>query len=388
MTEAHRPARLESRLDARPVQPPLWLLVELTYRCPLHCAFCSNPVDYRGMGPDLDTDTWIKVLREARALGAVQLGLSGGEPLLRDDLEVIIAEARKLGFYTNLITSGIGLTDQRLDDLKTAGLDHIQLSFQDSSRELNDFLSSTRTFDLKQRVAASIKSHGYPMVMNCVLHRMNLPHVDQIIDMALAMGAEYLELANTQYYGWAMRNRAQLIPSHAQLIEAEATVNRRRAEIGDRCKIIFVVPDYFETRPKPCMNGWGSLFLVITPDGVALPCHAARALPGLAFPSVQDMSVREIWYDSEAFNAYRGDSWMRDPCRTCDERERDFGGCRCQAFLLTGDARNADPVCDKSASHGVVTQVVEWAGIPREDRGQPIEFRTNPPRQKTTLSTV
>ena len=368
--------------EPRPVQPPLWLLAELTYRCPLHCAFCSNPVDYSGMGPDLDTDAWIKVLREARALGAVQLGLSGGEPLLRDDLETIVAEARRLGFYTNLITSGIGLTDARLASLKDAGLDHIQLSFQDSTRELNDFLSSTRTFELKQKVAASIKAHGYPMVMNCVLHRLNLPHVNQIIDMALDMGAEYLELANTQYYGWALRNRAQLVPSHAELIEAEATVNRRRAEIGDRCKIIFVVPDYFESRPKPCMNGWGSLFLVVTPDGVALPCHAARALPMLDFPSVNDMSVRDIWYESQAFNAYRGDDWMRDPCRTCDERDRDFGGCRCQAFLLTGDAASADPVCAKSPSHDVVTQVVQWAAVPREDRGQPIVFRTNPERRK------
>src|SRR3984885_7604637 len=239
--------------DVRPaIAPPLWLLAELTYRCPLHCAFCYNPVAYTDHRDELDTAQWIDVLRQARALGAAQLGFSGGEPLVRDDLEELVAEARRLGFYTNLITSGVGLTDARLDTLKANGLDHIQLSFQDSTQELNDFLSSTRTFDLKNRVAKSIKENGFPMVFHCVLHRHNLPHVDKIIDMALAMGAEYLELANTQYYGWAHTNRAQLMPTAEQLREAEAVVERYRNEIGHRCKIYFVVPDYFETRPKRC----------------------------------------------------------------------------------------------------------------------------------------
>jgi pyrroloquinoline quinone biosynthesis protein E len=365
------------------IAPPLWLLAELTYRCPLHCAFCYNPVNYTDHASELSTDQWLGVLREARALGAAQLGFSGGEPLLRDDLEILVREGRQLGFYTNLITSGIGLTDKRLDALKDAGLDHIQLSFQDSTQELNDFLSSTRTFDLKNRVAKSIKAHGFPMVLNCVLHRYNLPHVDKIIDMALAMGAEYLELANTQYYGWAHANRAQLMPTAEQLKEAEAVVERYRSEIGHRCKIFFVVPDYFETRPKKCMNGWGSVFLGIAPDGAALPCHTARSLPGLTFPNVKQTSIREIWYDSDAFNRFRGFDWMKEPCRSCEEKIIDAGGCRCQAYLLTGDPANADPVCDKSPHHEAVINVVRKAAaqpaqpVQREPDEQPILFRND-----------
>ncbi|SEJ92739.1 pyrroloquinoline quinone biosynthesis protein PqqE [Paraburkholderia diazotrophica] len=362
------------------VGPPLWLLAELTYRCPLHCAFCYNPVDYTHHRDELSTAQWIGVLREARKLGAAQLGFSGGEPLMRDDLEELVAEAHKLGFYTNLITSGVGLTDARLDVLKANGLDHIQLSFQDSTQELNDFLSSTRTFDLKNRVARSIKAHGFPMVLNCVLHRYNLPHVDKIIDMALAMGAEYLELANTQYYGWAHANRAQLMPTAEQLREAEAVVERYRKEIGNRCKIFFVVPDYFETRPKRCMNGWGSVFLGVAPDGAALPCHSARSLPGLTFPNVKEMPLADIWYASDAFNRFRGFEWMKEPCRSCDEKEKDLGGCRCQAYLLTHDAANADPVCDKSEHHEHVVNVVRDAarrGAALAPDEQPVMFRND-----------
>ncbi|WP_199540504.1 pyrroloquinoline quinone biosynthesis protein PqqE [Paraburkholderia kururiensis] len=376
------PAAAASQTAAPDVPPPLWLLAELTYRCPLHCVFCSNPVNYAAHSHELDTAQWLDVLREARALGAAQLGFSGGEPLLRDDLEVLVAEARKLGFYTNLITSGIGLTDKRIGDLKAAGLDHIQLSFQDSTQELNDFLSSTRTFDLKRRVASLIKAHGFPMVLNCVLHRYNLPHVDRIIEMALAMGAEYLELANTQYYGWAKANQAQLMPTREQLEEAEAVVQRYRETHGDLCKIFFVVPDYFERRPKRCMNGWGAVFLGVAPDGTALPCHAARDLPGLVFPKVTEQPLRSIWYESDAFNHYRGTSWMKEPCRSCDEKEKDLGGCRCQAYLLTGDAANADPVCDKSPMHEKVVSVVREAAMARSTptsalREQPILFRND-----------
>lgn len=359
------------------VQPPFWLLAELTYRCPLHCVFCYNPVDYNGIGPELTTEQWLKILDEARALGAVQLGLSGGEPLLRKDLEIIVAHAHKLGFYINLITSGVGLTEKRLVDLKQAGLDHIQLSFQDSTKELNDFLSNTRTFELKQKVAKMIKDHGYPMVLNCVLHRMNLPHIGQIIDMAVEMEADYLELANTQYYGWALRNRSALMPTAEQLKQAEAIVQDRRAKLGDRCKILFVVPDYFETRPKPCMNGWGSIFLVVAADGAALPCHAARELPGLTFPNAATDGMHHIWYESAAFNAYRGTDWMKDPCRTCSERDKDFGGCRCQAYLLTGDATNADPVCSLSPHHNIITDAVDNAMKPPVEE-HIIHFRTNP----------
>jgi pyrroloquinoline quinone biosynthesis protein E len=360
---------------AQKIGPPLWLLCELTYRCPLHCVFCYNPVDMRATGPELTTEDWLRVLREARALGAVQLGLSGGEPLARDDLEDIVAEAHGLGYYINLITSGIGLTDARISALKNAGLDHIQLSFQDSTREVNDFLSSTRTFELKSKVAALIKRYEYPMVLNVVLHRLNIDHVEQILEMADRLGAEYLELANTQYYGWAWKNREALMPTREQVRRAEETTQRFRERVGSRMRVYFVVPDYFETRPKACMNGLGSIFLTVAPDGTALPCQSARILPGIEFPNVKELGVREIWYESDAFNRFRGDGWMKEPCRSCPERSRDFGGCRCQAYLLTGDPTNADPVCELSPHHGLVTAAVE-----RAERGpaaveHPLVFR-------------
>jgi pyrroloquinoline quinone biosynthesis protein E len=364
--------------DGKPLPAPYWLLAELTYRCPLHCAFCYNPVNYAAVRNELTTAEWVKVMREARALGAVQLGFSGGEPLMRDDLEELVAEAHRLGFYTNLITSGIGLNEARIAALKQAGLDHIQLSFQDSTRELNDFLSSTKTFELKKKVAALIKQYDYPMVMNCVLHRHNLPHVGKIIEMALALGAEYLELANTQYYGWAMKNRAQLMPTREQLVEAERVVNGYRETIGKRCKLLFVVPDYFEDRPKACMNGWGAVFLGVAPDGVALPCHNARDLPGLNLPNVRDLSMGEIWCDSHAFNAFRGEDWMQEPCRSCDERHKDFGGCRCQAFMLAGDPAATDPVCAKSPLRGRVDQIIFHAAQPvLQVEEKPLVFRTD-----------
>ncbi len=293
------------------IGPPLWLLLELTYRCPLHCVFCYNPTDFASVGAELATADWIRVLREARALGAVQLGLSGGEPLARTDLEPIVAEAHALGFYVNLITSGVGLTEPRMRALQAAGLDHIQLSFQDSTRELNDFLSSTRTFELKAQVAALIRQYGYPMVLNVVLHRLNIDHVGEILEMAERLGAQYVELANTQYYGWAWLNREHLLPSRAQLERAEATTRRFRARAGQRMQIYFVVPDYFEKRPKPCMSGLGSVFLAVAPDGLALPCHAARMLPGLNLPNVRSADIRTIWYDSPAFNRFRGEAWMK-----------------------------------------------------------------------------
>jgi len=365
------------------ISPPYWLLAELTYQCPLHCAFCYNPLNYDGVRQELTTAEWVRVMREARAMGAVQLGFSGGEPLVRKDLEELVAEARRLGFYTNLITSGVGLNEPRIAALKEAGLDHIQLSFQDSTRELNDFLSSTKTFDLKLKVAKLIKQYDYPMVMNCVLHRYNLPHVGKIIEMALALDAEYLELANTQYYGWAVKNRAQLMPTLEQVREAERVVNDYRERIGDKCKLLFVVPDYFENRPKACMSGWGAVFLGVAPDGVALPCHNARDLPGLNLPNVRDMGLAEIWRDSAAFNAYRGNDWMQEPCRSCDEKAIDLGGCRCQAFMLAGDAAATDPVCSKSPNRGKIDQVIKFAARPGADVEagrvieQPIIFRTN-----------
>jgi pyrroloquinoline quinone biosynthesis protein E len=339
----------------------LWLLLELTYRCPLHCVFCYNPTEFARTGPELPTGDWLRVLREARALGAVQLGLSGGEPLEREDLEMIVAEAHRLGYYINLITSGVGLTASRIAALKAGGLDHIQLSFQDSTRELNDFLSSTRTFELKARVAALIRAHDYPMVLNVVLHRLNIDHVGEILEMAERLGAQYVELANTQYYGWAWLNRQQLLPSRAQLERAEAVTQRFRERVAGRIQVYFVVPDYFERRPKACMGGLGSVFLGIAPDGTALPCHAARMLPDLELPNVRSADIRTIWYDSPAFNRFRGEAWMQEPCRSCPERAQDFGGCRCQAYLLTGDATNTDPVCDLSPHHQLVTDAVARA---------------------------
>jgi pyrroloquinoline quinone biosynthesis protein E len=361
------------------ITPPFWLLAELTYRCPLHCVFCYNPLNYAAIENELTTAEWVKVMREARQLGAAQLGFSGGEPLMRDDLEELVDEAHRLGFYTNLITSGVGLNEKRIQALKTAGLDHIQLSFQDSTQEMNDFLSSTKTFELKKRVAALIKQYDYPMVMNVVLHRHNLPHIDKIIEMALSLEAEYVELANTQYYGWAMKNREHLIPSHQQLIEAEAIVNQYREKIGKTCKLLFVVPDYFENRPKACMNGWGSVFLGVGPDGAALPCHNAREIPGLDIPNVRDHSMREIWYESKAFNFFRGYEWMQEPCRSCDEKSKDFGGCRCQALMLAGDASKTDPVCSKSPDHGVIEKIIHMAGQTEKkpDPVFPLIFRSD-----------
>jgi len=355
---------------------PHWLNAELTYKCPLHCVFCYNPVDYARFGPELTTEEWFKVLREGRELGLVQLGLSGGEPLMRDDLELIVAEAGRLGYYTNLITSGIGLTEKRIAAFKEGGLNHIQLSFQDSTREMNDWLSSTRTFEHKQRAAELIQKYDYPMVFNCVMHRHNLDHTQQILEMAERLGAEYVELANTQFYAWAMVNREQLMPTREQIVRAEAVTNAFREKVGDRMKIYFVHPDYYENRPKACMNGWGSIFLNVAADGVALPCHEARMLPGLTFPNVRDHSLRQIWHESSAFNAYRGDAWMAEPCRTCPDRSKDFGGCRCQAYMLTGDATRADPVCDLSPDHHLITDAVARAQSPqRSVEVKPIVFR-------------
>lgn len=297
--------------------------------------------------------------------------------MVRDDLEILVAEAHQLGFYTNLLTSGVGLTQARATALKQAGLDHVQLSFQDSTKELNDFLSHTKTFDLKRRTADIIKSHDWPMVLNCVIHRLNIDYVEQIIDLAVTLGAEYLELANSQYYSWAALNRDNLLPSRDQLERAERITHACREKYGDKIRIIFVVPDYYETRPKKCMNGWGNVFMTVTPDGFALPCHTAKMLKGIIFPNVRDTSVSDIWYQSNAFNFYRGDGWMKDPCRTCPDKEKDLGGCRCQAFMLTGDAANADPVCIQSSMHERVTQAVDYAQVPDSQRDvvRPLIFR-------------
>lgn len=330
---------------------PLWLLAELTYACPLQCPYCSNPLDLHRYKDELDTATWKRVLREAREIGAVQLGFSGGEPLVRRDLEELIAEGRSLGFYTNLITSGVGMDEARVRAFKDAGLDHIQVSFQASSEELNDRMAGTAAFAHKLDMARAVKAAGFPMVMNLVLYRDNIDRVDEVIELALSLGADQLELANTQYYGWGYHNRERLLPTREQVRQGREVAERYQQQYADRCRIIFVVPDYYEERPKACMNGWGRTFLSIAPDGAALPCQAARMLPGINFPNVREHDIASIWRTSEAFERYRGEAWMKEPCRTCPERGDDFGGCRCQAYMLTGDATNADPVCSLSPYH-------------------------------------
>lgn len=333
---------------------PLWLLAELTYRCPLQCPYCSNPLDFASNDRELATEDWVRVLRQGREMGAAQLGFSGGEPLVRQDLPELIAEARHLGYYSNLITSGLGLNQDKVEAFADAGLDHIQVSFQASDPELNNALAgSKKAFAQKLDMARAVKESGYPMVLNFVIHRHNIHQMNDIMDLCERLEADYVELATCQYYGWAFKNREGLMPSRAQLEQAEKEVNLYRQRLSDKgsaMKLIFVTPDYYEERPKACMNGWGSLFLTVAPDGTALPCHSARLLP-IDFPNVQDMALRDIWYDSPGFNHYRGDSWMPEPCRSCDEKGKDFGGCRCQAYLLTGSADNADPVCSKSAHH-------------------------------------
>jgi pyrroloquinoline quinone biosynthesis protein E len=334
--------------------PPLWLLAELTYRCPLQCPYCSNPLDFARSHDELSTAEWIDVFRQAREMGAAQLGFSGGEPLVRQDLAELIAAARGLGYYTNLITSGIGLTEEKIASFAEAGLDHIQISFQAADEEVNNLLAgSQKAFAHKLEMARAVKKHGYPMVLNFVTHRHNIDNIEQIIRLCIELEADFVELATCQFYGWAELNRAGLLPSKEQLVRAERITNEWRDKLAAEnhpCKLIFVTPDYYEERPKACMNGWGNLFLDITPDGTALPCHSARQLP-VEFPNVREHSIEHIWRHSFGFNKFRGYDWMPEPCRSCDEKERDFGGCRCQAFMLTGDAANADPVCSKSMHH-------------------------------------
>ncbi len=355
------------RLDGQ--GKPLWVALELTYRCPLKCSWCNNPLDFEDYGAqELSTDEWKKALREVRELGALQLGFTGGEPLLRDDLEALVAYADSIGFYTNLITSGIGLTEARLLALKAAGLKHVQLSVQASKAELTDALVGARGHALKMEAARLIKAHNFPMVLNVPIFRQNIGEVDAMIEWASTLGIEYIEFANIQYYNWALMNRDELMPTLAQIREAEAVVNRWRAKLGNAMTIYFVVPDYYEGRPKACMNGWGAIHLTLAPDGVAMPCQEARVIPGLTFESVRDKPLAWIWHESPLFRKYRGLDWLPEPCSSCSEKEKDFGGCRCQAFLLTGDPGNTDPACSRSPHHGVVQAAVAV-------REQPMRFK-------------
>ena len=368
-----------------PVGLPLWLLAELTYRCPLQCPYCSNPIDYAQYKDELTTQEWFDVFDQARHMGAVQLGFSGGEPLVRQNLETLVAYAHQKGFYTNLITSGMGLTEARIASLKDAGLQHIQISFQASDPVVNNLLAGSKhAFEQKYEMSQLVKKYDYPMVLNFVIHRQNIDQIDKIIELCLELEADTVELAICQFYGWAFENIEGLLPTKEQVVRAERITNEYRQKIearGIKCKLIFVVPDYYEERPKACMDGWGKIFLTVAPDGTALPCHAARQLP-IAFPNVKQTPLKDIWYDSASFNQYRGDAWMPEMCQSCPDKERDYGGCRCQAFMLTGDAKNADPVCGKSPYH----YLIEEARVNSETPTPFEELRFRNPKNSKRLS--
>lgn len=335
------------------VAPPLGMLAELTHRCPLHCPYCSNPVELVGRRDELTTDQWLDVLDAARDLGVLQVHMSGGEPLARPDLPALVSRASDLGCYVNLVTSGLGLTGDRLDDLVDRGLAHVQLSVQGPDAARADRIAGTRAHTHKLAAAELVKDRDLPLTVNVVLHRAN-HDVGALIALAERMGADRLELANTQYYGWALRNRDALMPTREQLAAAEPVVRAETRRLRGVMEIIYVVADYYEPYPKPCMYGWGARQLTVAPNGDVLPCPAASVIETLPIENVLTRPLREIWYDSESFNAYRGEEWMSEPCRTCDRRTVDFGGCRCQAFQLLGDAAATDPVCSRSPNRGVV----------------------------------
>jgi pyrroloquinoline quinone biosynthesis protein E len=333
---------------------PYTLVAELTYRCPLRCVYCSNPLNYASCDNAVGTGEWLRVLAEAEALGVVQVHFTGGEPLLRDDLEELVAGARKLDLYVNLITSGVPLQRERLIALRERGLDHVQLSIQDLDPDGARLIAGASVLGYKIEVARWIEELGLALTLNFVLHRHNLSRLPAMIAFAEQIGAERLELATVQFQGWALENRAMLMPTQSQLDEARTVAAEARERLRGRLEIVFVLPDYHAGFPKACMNGWARQFIVVAPDGLAQPCHLARTLPGFTWPSVLEHSLDAIWYHSAAFNAYRGESWMPETCARCEYRTRDFGGCRCQAFALTGDAGAIDPACRWSPAHGLV----------------------------------
>jgi pyrroloquinoline quinone biosynthesis protein E len=337
--------------------PAPWaLLAEVTHACPLHCPYCSNPLELVRRSTELTTDDWARVLSEAAGLGVVQAHISGGEPLLRPDLARIVAAARSAGIYTQLVTSGLGLDAARLDTLVEAGLDSVQLSIQDADPAVSDRIAGRPSYAAKERAAAVIREAALPFGLNVVLHRHNLDRLPELIELGVRWGVDRVELANTQFYGWALRNRAALLPTRDQLERAKETVAASRKRLGREPELVWVVPDYYEGVPKPCMGGWGARSITVGPDGTALPCPAAYDLADLTPPNVGDHSLAWIWESSAAFNAYRGTDWMTGPCRDCSRREIDFGGCRCQAYALTSDAARTDPACALSPDHHLVRE--------------------------------
>ena len=337
---------------------PTTLLAELTHRCPLHCPYCSNPLELIKAESELRTDDWKRVFTQARQLGVLQLGLSGGEPLLRKDLEELAAHARAEGLYSTLVTSGLGLTRARAERLKGGGLEHIQISIQDSDPEVAERIAGVRSVKHKEAAAAIVRELGFAFTVNVVLHRANLDRIGSIIDLAADLGADRVELANTQYYGWGLQNRSALMPTREQVERSREIAERAVQQYRGRMQITYVLPDYYEAFPKACYGGWGKLYLVVTPNGNVLPCHGATGITTLQFDNVQTRSLDWIWRESPAFRAFRGDSWMKEPCRSCPRKTVDFGGCRCQAFALTGDAANPDPVCTLTPLRGIVDQAL------------------------------
>ncbi len=342
------------------ISPPTGMLAEFTHRCPLRCPYCSNPVELDRRSAELDTETWLRVFSEAARLGVIQAHLSGGEPTARKDIVEIVRHCAELGIYSNLITSGIGVDEGRLTALADAGLDHVQLSFQATTLEMNDLIGGLKgSYAQKMRLAGLIVALGIPLTVNCVIHRRNIGQVEDFVRLAVALRAKRVEIAHTQYYGWALKNRSMLMPTREETLEAVATVERLRAELKGTIVIDAVIPDYYARYPKPCMGGWGRQSLNVTPAGRVLPCHAAETIPGLEFWNVKERSLADIWANSPAFNAFRGTDWMREPCRSCERRELDWGGCRCQAMAIAGAAEEADPVCHKSPLHARMVQLAE-----------------------------
>ena len=339
---------------------PYALLAELTHRCPLQCPYCSNPLELERAGNELTTDEWRRVIAEAAEMGVLQIHFSGGEPTARRDLTELVKHATEVGLYSNLITAGVLLDAARLEALVGAGLEHVQLSFQDSEAAGADRIGGYRGGHAKKlEVAKLVRAAGLPLTLNLVVHRQNLPHLEDLLDMAVALDAQRVEIAHVQYYGWALKNRAALMPSRAQLDEATETVEAARRRLKGVLVIDYVVPDYYARRPKSCMGGWGRQFLNISPSGKVLPCHAAETIAGFTFDSVRARSLADIWRNSEAFNRFRGTDWMPPLCRSCERREIDWGGCRCQAFALTGDAAATDPACALSPDHAALVDLAE-----------------------------
>ena len=345
-------ARATNSKTVASIKPPLSMLAELTHRCPLQCPYCSNPIDLNRRAEELLTGEWESVFQQSAALGVLQVHLSGGEPTVREDLKEIIRAARSAGLYTNLITAGVRLSRERLTSFKEVGLDHVQVSIQDSQADSADHIANCKNgFQDKMATAKWVRELGLPLTVNAVVHRQNLDHLEQIIKMARRLDAHRLEVANVQYYGWAIENRALLMPTPQQVSRTTEVVERAREKYRGQMVIDYVVPDYYARRPKRCMDGWGSQFFAITPRGYVLPCHAAETITGLTFSSVRERTLDWIWHNDDAFNRFRGIDWMPEPCRSCEYRDRDLGGCRCQAFAFTGDAAATDPVCEFSPHH-------------------------------------